>query len=157
MPCYSDHNEDIRLKGSCDYCHGTEPDPPVPVKEQTYAEAAPKPKDLVVEACLEPDVLHEMAADVAMGINPFYGGCLSALNGQKQLQIVAMLIYEVDKSRLGNVKRLAALDAIERIIETIGIDVEDEGTFRSQLETYYEQIADIVFKWRAKYPPKKKG
>lgn len=24
--CYSDHNEDIRTKGSCDYCHGTEPD-----------------------------------------------------------------------------------------------------------------------------------
>ena len=22
--CYSDHNEDIRTKGSCDYCHGTD-------------------------------------------------------------------------------------------------------------------------------------
>lgn len=22
--CYSDHNEDIRTKGSCDYCHGME-------------------------------------------------------------------------------------------------------------------------------------
>jgi len=22
--CYSDHNEDIRTKGSCDYCGGTE-------------------------------------------------------------------------------------------------------------------------------------
>lgn len=152
MPCYSDHNEDIRVKGSCDYCHGTEPDPP---PQQTYAAAAPKPKDLVAEACVDPDLLHEMAADTAMGINPFYGGCLSALNGQKQLQIVSMLIYEIDKSRLGNVKRLEAMDAIERIIETIGIDVEDESTFRSQLETYYEQIADIVFKWRSKYPPKK--
>lgn len=23
--CYSDHNEDIRTKGSCDFCHGREP------------------------------------------------------------------------------------------------------------------------------------
>ena len=22
--CYSDHNEDIRVKGDCDYCGGTE-------------------------------------------------------------------------------------------------------------------------------------
>jgi len=22
--CYSDHNEDIRVKGSCDYCNGTQ-------------------------------------------------------------------------------------------------------------------------------------
>ena len=28
--CYSDHNEDIRTKGSCDYCKGTVPDPPQP-------------------------------------------------------------------------------------------------------------------------------
>ncbi len=27
MACYSDHNEDIRTKGSCDYCHGTTRDP----------------------------------------------------------------------------------------------------------------------------------
>jgi len=26
MVCYSDHNEDIRTKGSCDYCGGHEPD-----------------------------------------------------------------------------------------------------------------------------------
>lgn len=26
--CYSDHNEDIRTKGSCDYCRSTVPDPP---------------------------------------------------------------------------------------------------------------------------------
>lgn len=26
MSCYSDHNEDIRTKGSCDYCGGTEPE-----------------------------------------------------------------------------------------------------------------------------------
>jgi len=30
MACYSDHNEDIRVKGSCDYCHDTTPDPAVP-------------------------------------------------------------------------------------------------------------------------------
>ena len=23
--CYSDHNEDIRTKGYCDFCHGTTP------------------------------------------------------------------------------------------------------------------------------------
>jgi hypothetical protein len=28
MTCYSDHNEDIRTKGSCDLCGGTEPDGP---------------------------------------------------------------------------------------------------------------------------------
>lgn len=26
MSCYSDHNEDIRTKGSCDLCGGTEPE-----------------------------------------------------------------------------------------------------------------------------------
>ncbi len=26
MSCYSDHNEDIRTKGSCDYCGDTKPD-----------------------------------------------------------------------------------------------------------------------------------
>jgi len=30
MACYSDHNEDIRVRGSCDYCHDTAPDPEVP-------------------------------------------------------------------------------------------------------------------------------
>lgn len=24
MTCYSDHNEDVRTKGSCDYCGGNE-------------------------------------------------------------------------------------------------------------------------------------
>ena len=26
IKCYSDHNEDIRTKGSCDYCGGTKPE-----------------------------------------------------------------------------------------------------------------------------------
>jgi hypothetical protein len=30
MVCYSDHNEDIRVTGSCDYCHDTTPDSAVP-------------------------------------------------------------------------------------------------------------------------------
>jgi hypothetical protein len=30
MACYSDHNEDIRVKGSCDYCHGTTQDAAAP-------------------------------------------------------------------------------------------------------------------------------
>lgn len=25
LVCYSDHNEDIRTKGSCDYCKGVDP------------------------------------------------------------------------------------------------------------------------------------
>jgi hypothetical protein len=28
VSCYSDHNEDIRTKGSCDLCGGTEPEGP---------------------------------------------------------------------------------------------------------------------------------
>lgn len=26
MTCYSDHDEDVRTKGSCDYCGGTDPE-----------------------------------------------------------------------------------------------------------------------------------
>lgn len=81
--CYSDHNEDIRVKGSCDYCRGTELDPPISKAEVVEQSSANLHTDRILQD-LRSRV--QAAEDILESIGHLSVGWLPALETWKDIK-----------------------------------------------------------------------